>query len=129
MKQVLLILWQLPQWLVGRIFRLILRTSTRERYNDATVLYTSQMTGGISLGDTIVLDELFMRFPKTKMHEYGHVRQSKMLGWLYLPVIGLPSLVHACIHTLCGEKWDYYAFYTERWADKLGGVDRTTSKA
>ena len=60
------------------------------------------------------------------MHEYGHTIQSQKLGPVYLLVIGLPSLIWAG----CFEKYrikhkkSYYGFYTEKWADKLGGISR-----
>lgn len=50
-----------------------------------------------------------------------------MLGPLYLPLIGLQSLCHAAVHyDLCGKKKykPYTHFWTERWADRLGGVRR-----
>ena len=61
-------------------------------------------------------------------HEYGHCRQSEMLGPAYLPVVGICSGVHNIVHRL-KKRWnlprrDYYAFWTERWADWLGGVSR-----
>ena len=55
-------------------------------------------------------------------HESGHVKQSKILGPLYLLVIGLPSIIHAALHHYVCKNPDYYHFYTERWANKLGGV-------
>ncbi len=54
-------------------------------------------------------------------HEYGHCRQSLVLGPLYLPVVALPSAVWFNLPAL--RRWrqrtgfDYYRFYTERWAD------------
>ncbi|WP_237558582.1 hypothetical protein, partial [Cellulomonas carbonis] len=59
------------------------------------------------------------------MHERGHVKQSIYLGWLYLPVIGVPSIIWAGLRRLglfAGRS--YYSFYTESWADRLGGVKR-----
>ena len=55
-------------------------------------------------------------------HEYGHTIQSKYLGWLYLPVIALPSLIWAGFFGWYREDngIDYYDFYTEKWANKLG---------
>ena len=45
-------------------------------------------------------------------HEYGHTYQSRLLGPLYLPLIGLPSLLSASLRpSRHGE------VYTERWAD------------
>ena len=59
-------------------------------------------------------------------HEYGHCRQSEYLGWLYLIVIGIPSLIWCLCYNAekRGGLKDYYKFYTEAWADKLGGVIR-----
>ena len=76
------------------------------------------MGGGISLGEYIFLNN--NRVASIK-HEYGHSIQSKYLGPLYLLVIGIPSLLWA----MFGKCEDaYFRFYTERWDDKLGGVDR-----
>ena len=57
-------------------------------------------------------------------HERGHSIQSMILGPLYLPVIGLPSLLWAAWYRRTDRDVSYYRFYTERWADYLGGVDR-----
>ena len=62
-------------------------------------------------------------------HEYGHCLQSKKRGWLYLLVIGIPSICN----NLRGRKVykdmtyeevqkDYYNRYPEKEADELGGV-------
>lgn len=61
-------------------------------------------------------------------HEYGHTLQSAMLGPLYIPLIGLPSLVWAGLPAF--EKMrekkgiSYYSFYCEKWADMLGKTDK-----
>lgn len=56
----------------------------------------------------------------------GHAQQSRWLGWLYLLIIGLPSITWAGIHRIkrVAERWSYYDFYTEKWADKIAGVKR-----
>lgn len=54
----------------------------------------------------------------------GHAKQSRLLGPLYLIVIGLPSILWAGIHGKVAPRKSYYWFYTERWADRLGGVGR-----
>lgn len=51
------------------------------------------MQGGISLGKYIIVSQWATQ--KTIMHEYGHCLQSKILGPLYLLVVGLPSILHA----------------------------------
>lgn len=56
------------------------------------------------------------------LHESGHVRQSELLGPLYLFVIGIPSGIHCVLHdTIYGRHANYYDFFTEKWADKLAG--------
>lgn len=62
-----------------------------------------------------------------KMHEFGHSIQSRMLGPLYLVIVGLPSAVrhlYSIWHIRqTGKNWDaYYAGFPENWADKLGGI-------
>ena len=47
----------------------------------------------------------------------NHVKQSKILGPLYLLVIGIPSILHAWlndyIHCCANHNEGYYHFYTE----------------
>ena len=117
-------LWELPQNILGFIVKSICRTQLYTAYKDATVYYW-KIDGGLSLGKYIflpcdpVLDHYLLK------HEYGHTLQSKRLGWLYLLVIGLPSLIWAS----CFRKYraktgkSYYSFYTESWANKLGQED------
>jgi hypothetical protein len=63
--------------------------------------------------------EVNSKIQKVIRHEYGHAMQSACLGWLYLPVIGLPSLLITGISSSLAEKC-----YFEKWADKLvSGVD------
>lgn len=82
-------------------------------------------SGSISLGTYIFLCPAHYHSETTLRHEQGHTRQSYILGWLYLLVIGLPSIIWACCFESYRRKYDksYYSFYTERWANKLGGVD------
>ena len=60
----------------------------------------------------------------TLMHEYGHTVQSIILGPLFLPVIGLPSLLWAGLPVFLRYRErrgvSYYSFYPERWANFLG---------
>ncbi len=127
--KILLYVWQLPQNLLGILLTLYyvgeVRTYSIDAYCDFELHLSKKMHGGISLGRYIILNPL--HGSNTLMHEAGHYRQSLMLGWLYLAVIGLPSIVWATMHTYCkriSERYDYYSFYTERWADELGGVER-----
>ena len=57
------------------------------------------------------------------VHEYGHTVQSLILGPLYLPIIGLPSLLWAQLPP-CRRIWredvSYFSFWTEKNANFLG---------
>lgn len=129
-KNFIMAIWQLPQNIAGFIVKKVCNAKPISTYKDATV-YSWKLSGGMSLGKYI-----FVPFKKINpasysqkkfiKHEYGHTVQSKILGCLYLLVIGLPSLIWAW----CFEKYrerkgkSYYSFYTEKLADKLGGVER-----
>ena len=60
---------------------------------------------------------------KLLMHEYGHSIQSLILGPLYLIVVGIPSLLWALLFSKYrkNKNISYGKFYTEKWANKLGG--------
>lgn len=85
---------------------------------------------GISLGDYIILDKIYNKVSKdilfkTIKHEHGHQLQSLKYGWLYLIIIGLPSLCGNIIFRIFNksEEW-YYSQLWEHNADVLGLVDR-----
>lgn len=128
------LLWELPQCLLGFIlfqFYGVDCQCMEAPYGDVRILYTERMRGGISLGRFIILQWKYRYNSSsyvrdTISHEYGHTRQSLYLGWLYLIVIGLPSLLWAWAHSTFKRlrEVDYYSFYTERWADDIGGVRR-----
>lgn len=120
--QILLYIWQLPQNTLGLILRAFWKLDNTVLYKDKTIRVCKGFPGNISLGDTVIV----YKYPYNKAtwntikHEWGHTRQSLYLGPLYLIVIGIPSFLWACTY-----KWlkkDYYWFYTESWANKLGGI-------
>lgn len=121
-------IWEIPQNIVGAIVKKVCKATPLGDYKDATV-YSWNGKNGVSLGKYIFVP--FTKFTPDSpsfmhyiQHEYGHTVQSRYLGWLYLPVISLPSLIWAG----CFDKYrkktgvDYYDFYTESWANKLGGL-------
>lgn len=119
---ILALTWELPQTLVGALVWLFacrtapVPTETRKGLK-STFLW--KYDSGLSLGRFRFIN--YYAGVDTASHEYGHSIQSLILGWLYLPVIGLPSILWAWF--ICD--WtgkDYYWFYTEAWANKLGGV-------
>lgn len=123
MKSFLLYIWCLPQNLLGLALRLFYKGND-SIYEDAIVRRSTKMLGGISLGKYIIVSQWAKK--TTIMHEYGHCRQSRYLGWLYLLVIGIPSLVWAGLYGWIVKPSvnGYYRFFTEKWADKLGNVKR-----
>ena len=121
MKRALLFLWQFPQNLVGLLFLLFIRGEKKQTLHGITFYFSKRFPGGISLGSFIILG---YANEKSIRHEYGHSIQSKYLGWLYLPVVGLPSLLHAAFHDCRSIGKTYYHYWTETWADRLSGVKR-----
>lgn len=127
-------IWCFPQMLLGWIIKIIFKGKKSFYQIDGKackVYHYDCKKGSISLGKYIMLCDSHCGDFETVRHEYGHYKQSLILGWLYLIVIGLPSLLWAWfLH----EKFNnfrckkhkpyvgYYDFYTEKWANKLGGV-------
>ena len=128
LKRSLLFLWCLPQNILGLLvlaFTKFQRAKT-ERYED-TFVTRWKYGSGVSLGCFIFISEHANH--KTLRHEYGHFLDGNCLGPLYLPIIFLPSFCWAAFFDKYREKHNisYYTFYTERRADKLGGVNRQQS--
>lgn len=118
--------WCLPQNIAGAIMWLIFKWRGCEtEFFKWRVVTRWKRFDGVSLGQFIFVNE--NESERTVKHEYGHTRQSLMLGWFYLLAIGLPSLIWAGCFGKYRVKHNvsYYKFYTERWADKLGGVERS----
>ena len=130
MKQVFLYIWQLPQNLLGLlllgIYKLFDKKCVKYSQKEDVVYYaTKLMPSGISLGKYVIMRYKYGEHYKDYRHEFGHTKQSKMLGWFYLLVIGLPSLCGNIVDRIFnkGYKW-YYNQPWEKWADKLGVVIR-----
>lgn len=135
LKQIALYIWQLPQNLLG--LALIAWYKPERKYvldDGVEIHYATKMHGGISLGKYALvntchyrktLEETIKR--DTVRHEaIGHTKQSRMLGWLYLPIVGLQSICWAGLYGTVVKPTTngYYKFWTEKWADKLAGVKR-----
>jgi capsid portal protein len=84
---------------------------------------------GVSLGNFILLykaEDTNNEICKISVHhEYGHQIQSRYFGFLYLILVGIPSLYNFIYAKKYNkdDKW-YYNRYPEKWADKLGGANR-----
>lgn len=89
------------------------------RYKQATVI-PCVMKGAITLGNYVFVG-LNSEYRETVKHELGHTIQSKILGPLYLIIIGIPSITYCSLRRLFPSlrRKNYYNFYTERWANSL----------
>lgn len=118
---IFLYIWQLPQNFAGLIYRIVLKGEKRSLKQRNTAFYVAPtMNGGVSLGNYIFLSEKSGLKEPVYDHEFGHCIQSRILGPLYLPTVGLCSGLHCLFHNSANN---YYDFWTEKWANKLGGVE------
>lgn len=113
-------IWQLPQNLLGK---LVISVTRATQVTDHIWIANVHNKGwsGVSLGKYVIFNDSNYR-SIDRMHEYGHQKQSLYLGPLYLIVIGLPSFIGNLLHRKF--KFNYYKQPWERWADKLGKVNR-----
>jgi hypothetical protein len=119
------IIWELPQILLALILYVILkkRISSTTHYKGSKIFFVKDFPGGISLSFIIFLNDVDLYNQRAIKHEYGHTIQSLYLGWFYLAVVGLPSIIRAGIwnHYKLEDK-KYYEGFPENWADLLGGT-------
>lgn len=126
MKKFLLWIWQFPQNLIGFILTRNPVSYVDYNCNDGETVriyfVKNLFKSGVSLGNYIVLDECYMHTALffTSNHEHGHQKQSRILGWFYLLIIGLPSACGNLLNRVFN--FDYYAQPWEKWANKLGGI-------
>ena len=88
--------------------------------DDVWIFNSGSNLGSVSLGNFIFLGNF--RTHLTQRHELGHCKQSMYLGPLYLFVIGIPSIIWASTYKYTNK--NYYWIFCEKWADKLGGIER-----
>jgi len=127
-KKFLLFIWQLPQHLVGVIVYIALRPYRVNRFNNKKVYWFKGFYTAFSLGNFIFISYHYEgknRLEKTLNHEYGHSRQSTILGPFYLLIVALPSIFFNIISIMNKSFADnYFNRFPENWADKLGNVKR-----
>ena len=122
----LLWLWQCPQCLLGLCLWCLLKGMGKSlEYREGVWVCPWLFgAGGVCLGEFIfILDTEDHAIARG--HELGHRVQSRLLGPLYLFVVGLPS---ACMN-LAARRFvhlqkTYYQRFPENWADKLGKIQR-----
>lgn len=123
-RNLILFIWQLPQHLlailyIGYLVMMSKDLGVDSRYKQAIVI-PCVMRGAVTLGCYVFVG-LNSEYRKTVKHELGHTIQSKILGPLYLIVIGIPSITYCGLRRIFPSlrKKNYYDFYTERWANNL----------
>ena len=116
--------WGLPQTLIGAALYVAHHKDDHFDYRGAKATAWDKDTG-ISLGKFIFVPRRAGgnagRF--LLEHEYGHTIQSLILGPMYLPTIGLPSVIWLNFpgfkHWRRRTGTSYYSFFTERSANHL----------
>jgi len=135
LRRILSLAWEAPQTALGAA--MLGAEAARKRIvhveiEDGRLVVESKGTG-ISLGHIVFWSQENSRWHdldlRNRAHELGHTKQSRLLGWLYLPLVGLPSISRAAYalayRETTGDQWTgYYDGYPENWADRLGGVIR-----
>ena len=123
-RNLILFIWQLPQHIVAIIYFGYLVMMCKDlgvdsRYKQATVI-PCIMRGAVTLGNYVFVG-LNSEYKETVKHELGHTIQSKILGPLYLIIIGIPSITYCGLRRIFPSlrKKNYYNFYTEKWANNL----------
>lgn len=130
-RNILYWIWQLPQNLLGVLWKNIKKDSiiTPISNDDIKLVgakaFLVKNTGAVTLGKYVFISQTYRDQSITIKHECGHVKQSKMLGPLYLIIIGIPSILHRWLNDYigCDEESGYSHFYTEKYADKLMGIN------
>ena len=121
--------WQLPQNLLGMLYKDFISDNIITRVNCDAADYECYLTrcgGGVTLGRYIFVNQNYKDLSNVILHEIGHTKQSRMLGPLYLIIIGIPSISWAGLRRLIPalKKINYYSLYTENWANKLMGLNK-----
>jgi hypothetical protein len=121
--------WELPQTVLGNVaghFRNNFWRTNVEYYREATLINRygkdymtpGETDWGFTLGSYIngknleadpQVDDIFG-------HEYGHVKQSNAFGLLYLPLVGVPSLIGSAFDGVWNH--DHNNEWYEVWANK-----------
>lgn len=136
--EIILIIWQIPQEILGFLIWLILnedKKPIKTNIGPCKFYFCHKARWwGVSLAHFIMLS--YNETQWTLKHEIGHQKQSRMLGPLYLLLIGLPSISFNIWDRIAHKKWKSYEridwYYNklpwERWANKLMGITYDANK-
>ena len=121
--------WGIIQTLAGLIMFLTSLGETHTFYKGAVATFWKKPYG-ISLGMFIFIppearfynaDKYHFSYEEIQervlVHEYGHTYQSLLLGPLYFPAVGIPSVIWGIVKK---TEQSYFSFYAENWANHLG---------
>ena len=116
--------WESQQRVLGNSLAHIRNNLWRtnvDYYHEATLVNRTDKDDrwGVTLGSYINGKNLTAN-PRTDAvfaHEYGHVKQSKLLGPAYTPIVGHPSLIGSALDGVCGH--DHNNEWYEVWANNL----------
>lgn len=134
-----LFFWELPQNLLGIFVLGVLKNRHRIKHIqfDRHRFFVQTVNTSVSLGNFVFWSPLGNRYANLvndcRMHEYGHARQSAILGPFYLLIIGIPSMLRV-LYSLWylkkhGVSWkNYFKGFPENWADKLGEITEIKQK-
>ena len=124
-----LLLWQLPQTIVGLLALAIFR-NYEVYHNEDAKIKVLQINKWYVLGYACCsLGPFILTTPScednTKKHESGHSKQSLYLGPIYLLAVALPSVCLYCYKFIFKKDITWYlSKYPECWAEKLGHTKR-----
>jgi len=113
---IVLLLWMLPQNIVGLLFAAFTGWRYVGRVGGALIFRKGSSTS-VTLGHFIFIGDAAWGKVSIASHEYGHHINSRWSGWFYLLIIGLPSAI-ACMFVTDHDK--YHKFFPEKWAEKFG---------
>jgi hypothetical protein len=114
------------------MYRLFVKAEYSEKYFQSKVYFIKAEKFGISFGCQIFLSN-DKRGKELLSHEYGHSRQSRILGVFYLPVICILGFIRYVVYEskikkaenndelMRIRKW-YFNGFPEGWANRLGNV-------
>lgn len=116
-------IWQLPQNCLGLLYKNITNAkSLPNKFNTVCKLYTNVLSCSVSLGRYVFLSETAQKDNSRIEHEFGHCKQSILLGPFYIIIVSIPSFIWDilyCFIPYINKKYSYYDFYTEKWANDL----------
>lgn len=119
--------WELPQSLLALVAKAVLKARPLDCNGRFRFVFKSSRLSSFSLGEFIFFNEVHTYLKSWNLvqkHEHGHSIQSRILGPLYLLLIGLPSFTWNLVsqHSDFFSK-HYYDTPWEDWANRLVGIE------